>query len=61
MAQPSASLADETAGFDVRPFTADGLPRTLWWDASATDEKGRVVARMRHLLRFIKASSPLYQ
>jgi methylthioribose-1-phosphate isomerase len=35
VAQPSASLADETAGFDVRPFTADGLPRTLWWDASA--------------------------
>ncbi|HEY7021792.1 MAG TPA: S-methyl-5-thioribose-1-phosphate isomerase [Ktedonobacterales bacterium] len=31
MAQPSASLADET----VQPFTADGLPRTLWWDDGA--------------------------
>jgi methylthioribose-1-phosphate isomerase len=28
VAQPSASLADETD----QPFTADGLPRTLWWD-----------------------------
>src|SRR5262249_34470722 len=33
--QPSASLADETEGFDLRPFTADGLPRTLWWDVGA--------------------------
>ena len=31
MAQPSASLADET----VQPFTAGGLPRTLWWDDGA--------------------------
>src|SRR5690242_640089 len=31
VAQPSASLADET----VHPFTADGLPRTLWWDDGA--------------------------
>ncbi len=31
VAQPSASLADET----VQPFTADGLPRTLWWDDGA--------------------------
>ncbi|HEY7094320.1 MAG TPA: S-methyl-5-thioribose-1-phosphate isomerase [Ktedonobacterales bacterium] len=31
MAQPSASLADET----VHPFTAEGLPRTLWWDDGA--------------------------
>ena len=31
VAQPSASLANET----VQPFTADGLPRTLWWDAAA--------------------------
>jgi hypothetical protein len=37
-------------------------PKTeyLWWDATASDGQGRVVARMRHLLRFIKASSPLY-
>ena len=31
MAQPSASLADGTD----QPFTADGLPRTLWWDGGA--------------------------
>jgi methylthioribose-1-phosphate isomerase len=31
VAQPSASLADET----VQPFTAEGLPRTLWWDEDA--------------------------
>ena len=35
MAQPSASLADETVDADMRPFTADGLPRTLWWDEGA--------------------------
>lgn len=37
-------------------------PKTeyVWWDAVARDETGRAVARMRHLLRFIKASSPLY-
>jgi methylthioribose-1-phosphate isomerase len=31
VAQPSASLADET----VQPFTMEGLPRTLWWDDGA--------------------------
>ena len=37
-------------------------PKTeyLWWDAATSDGEGRVVARMRHLLRFLKASSPLY-
>lgn len=37
-------------------------PKTeyLWWDATARDAGGRTVARMRHLLRFLKASSPLY-
>jgi hypothetical protein len=52
-----------------RPYTVEGTvlgvgesPKTeyLWWDAKTTDAKGIVVARMRHLLRFIKASSPLY-
>lgn len=55
--------------FVDRPYTIEGRalgvgesPKTeyLWWDATASDETGRVVARMRHLLRFIKASSPLY-
>jgi len=37
-------------------------PKTecLWWDATTIDDDGRVIARMRHLLRFLKASSPLY-
>jgi hypothetical protein len=52
-----------------RPYIVEGKavgvgqsPKTeyLWWDATATDESGKVAARMRHLLRFIKASSPLY-
>jgi hypothetical protein len=52
-----------------RPYWIDGAvvgvgesPKTeyLWWDARTSDEDGRVVARMRHLLRFLKASSPLY-
>lgn len=52
-----------------RPYTVEGKvvgvgdsPKTeyLWWDAAAKDEKGVVVARMRHLFRFIKASSALY-
>jgi hypothetical protein len=52
-----------------RPYWVEGVvldvgesPKTeyLWWDATASDEQGRVVARMRHLLRFLKASSPLY-
>jgi hypothetical protein len=52
-----------------RPYAVDGVvvgvgesPKTeyLWWDATARDEAGVVVVRMRHLFRFIKASSPLY-
>ncbi|MBM4334329.1 MAG: hypothetical protein FJ108_00255 [Deltaproteobacteria bacterium] len=33
---------------------------TLWFDALASDAGGRGVASMRMLLRFMKASSPLY-
>jgi len=52
-----------------RPYTVEGKvvgvgdsPKTelLWWDATARDEKGVVIATMRHLLRFLKASSSLY-
>lgn len=55
--------------FCDRPYWVEGSvvgvghsPKTeyLWWNATASDEEGRTVARMRHLLRFIKASSPLY-
>jgi acyl dehydratase len=37
-------------------------PKTeyLWWDATARDEDGHEVARLRHLYRIIKAGSPLY-
>jgi methylthioribose-1-phosphate isomerase len=35
VAQPSASLADDMVDVDMRPFTTDGLPRTLWWDKGA--------------------------
>jgi len=37
-------------------------PKTeyLWWDATTRDDDGRIVARMRHLLRFLKASSAAY-
>lgn len=52
-----------------RTYVVDGTvvgvgesPKTeyVWWDAVARDEHGVRVVRMRHLLRFIKASSPLY-
>jgi hypothetical protein len=52
-----------------KPYWVEGTvldvgdsPKTecLWWDATTTDDDGRVIARMRHLLRFLKASSPLY-
>lgn len=52
-----------------RPYKVRGTvigvgesPKTeyCWWDATAHDEKGVEVARVRHLLRFIKAGSPLY-
>lgn len=52
-----------------RPYWVEGTvldvgesPKTeyLWWDATTSDDQGRVIARMRHLLRFLKASSPLY-
>jgi hypothetical protein len=52
-----------------RPYTIEGRaagvgdsPKTelLWWDAVARDEKGMAVLTMRHLFRFLKASSPLY-
>ena len=52
-----------------RPYEVEGRmvgvgdsPKTeyLWWDAVARDEAGETVVTMRHLLRFLKASSPLY-
>ncbi|MGE0387419.1 MAG: hypothetical protein AB7Q97_22045 [Gammaproteobacteria bacterium] len=52
-----------------RPYRVEGTvvgvgesPKTeyLWWDAIARDEHGTAIVRMRELLRFLKASSPLY-
>jgi hypothetical protein len=52
-----------------RPYEVEGRvvgvgdsPKTeyLWWDATARDERGETVVTMRHLLRFLKATSPLY-
>ncbi|MBV9512039.1 MAG: hypothetical protein JO303_17325 [Caulobacteraceae bacterium] len=52
-----------------RPYRISGSvvgvgesPKTEYclWDASIRDEHGGEVARMRHLQRFLKASSPLY-
>jgi len=52
-----------------RPYEVEGRvvgvgdsPKTeyLWWDATARDERGQTVVTMRHLLRFLKATSPLY-
>lgn len=52
-----------------RPYTVRGQvvgvgqsPKTeyVWWDASAFDETGMEIVRIRHLFRIIKAASPLY-
>lgn len=38
-------------------------PKTesLWFDSTARDSEGRLVATQRMMLRFMKESSPLYQ
>jgi len=52
-----------------RPYTVRGhvvgvgqSPKTeyVWWDASAYDEDGTEVVRLRHLFRIIKSASALY-
>lgn len=52
-----------------RTYTVEGKvvgvgesPKTeyVWWDAIARDESDRPIVRMRHLLRFLKATSPRY-
>jgi hypothetical protein len=50
-----------------RPYEVQGRavgdsPKTedLRWDATARDERGEAMVTMRHLLRFLRASSPLY-
>lgn len=55
--------------FTDRPYQVTGQvvgvgesPKTefFWWDATAHDEDGHEVARLRHLYRIIKAGSPMY-
>ena len=52
---------DRTYHVEGRVVGVGESPKTeyLWWDATASDESG-VVARMRLLFRFIKASSGAY-
>jgi hypothetical protein len=55
-------MLGETYEVDAQVVGVGQSPKTeyLWWDAAARDGAGRAVVRMRHLLRFLKASSPLY-
>lgn len=55
--------------FFDRPYTVEAKvvgvgdsPKTeyLWWDATTRDEAGKAVVTMRHILRFLKASSTAY-
>jgi len=53
---------EETYTVTGRVLSLGQSPKTeyLWFDSLATDPRGNPVASMRMLLRFMKASSPLY-
>lgn len=53
---------DETYTVTGQVVAVGQSPKTeyLWFDSLATDAGGREIASMRMLLRFMKASSPLY-
>lgn len=55
-------LLDETYEVTAQVVDVGQSPKTeyLWFDSSAKNGRGDEVARMRMLLRFMKASSPLY-
>ncbi len=55
-------LLDRAYSVEGKVVGVGESPKTeyVWWDAVARDDSGMAIARMRHLLRFIKASSPLY-
>ena len=55
-------MLDQTYTVEAKVVGVGDSPKTeyLWWDAVARDEKGVAVVTMRHLLRFLKATSPLY-
>lgn len=56
-------LLDRTYDVSAKVVDAGQSPKTeyLWFDSEARDGSGEVIATMRMLLRFMKASSPLYQ
>lgn len=53
---------DETYTVTGQVLAVGQSPKTeyLWFDSLASDSRGRATASMRMLLRFMKASSPLY-
>jgi hypothetical protein len=53
---------EETYTVTGRVVAVGQSPKTeyLWFDSLATDPRGRATAALRMLLRFMKASSPLY-
>ena len=56
-------LLDREYLVDARIVALSDSPKTegFWFDSTARDANGNVVASHRMLLRFMKASSPLYQ
>jgi len=55
-------LLDESYTVTAEVAAVGQSPKTeyLWFDSLASDARGRAIASMRMLLRFMKASSPLY-
>jgi hypothetical protein len=55
-------MLDRTYTVEGKVVGVGDSPKTeyLWWDAVARDDRGVAVVTMRHLLRFLKATSPLY-
>ena len=55
-------LLDRPYRIKSRVVGAGQSPRTeyYWWDATAEDQEGRVVATLRQLARLFKVDSPLY-
>ena len=56
-------LQDRTYAVSARVVAVSESPKTesMWFDSSAHDESGRLVATQRMMLRFMKDSSPLYR
>jgi hypothetical protein len=54
---------DHSYHVSARIAAVSESPKTesLWFDSSAHDERGRLIVTQRMMLRFMKASSPLYR